>query len=852
MKKQAIIKAFLLLAFVFTLSITAPMAVVKAQETEYVYGDANGDGTVNAADVLLLRKYMANYNYDTGESTVVLGPPSQSCKHILVTDPRVEPTFTTTGLTEGSHCGLCGIVFVAQNIIPVLPSKATLTSDTLSIEGENINGNVSYATDIFVFANNITVTNNSSWTVSTDIYGMQTITTKIVPLNEGNNIFYIHITNPDQTVSIYNVNIYRNHLYTVSFNTNGGTSVSTQYVEEGYLAKEPSTSRTGYTFVSWDYNFNNPITSNVTINANWEANKNTPYVVEYYLQNLEDDNYSIASDETEELTGTTDTIATAREKTFSHFTYNPSKSTMSGNIDGDGSLVLKVYYTKDRYTVSSANTKGGSVIGSGTYKYGTTLTVSANENIGYTFVGWYNDENLISTNNSYTFTIDKDIDIEARFDVKDEMKIFAFSSTSTTCTITGVKDKSITELVVPDYVTSISKSALSGCSSLESITLPFVGEKKDGTGNTHFGYIFGASSYSYNDSYVPKSLKTVVITGGTSIGDDAFYFCSSLTSVYITDLVKWCEFSFSDSSSNPFYYANNLYLNGELVTELVIPDSITSINKYAFYNCSSLTSITIHDGVTSIGYEAFYGCGLTSIEVESGNAKYHSAGNCLIETDSRTLILGSNNSTIPSDGSVKRIGSYAFYYCSNLTSITIPDSVTSIGDDAFYGCSSLTSVTIGNGVTSIGDDAFYGCRSLESITLPFVGEKKDGTGNTHFGYIFGASDYSYNSSYVPKSLKTVVITGGTSIGNRAFSDCSSLTSVTIGNGVTSIGYKAFDGCSRLTSITFEDTSTWYRTTSSSDWKNKTGGTSTNVTNPSFSATYFTSTSYYYNYYWYKK
>ena len=103
---------------------------------------------------------------------------------------------------------------------------------------------------------------------------------------------------------------------------------------------------------------------------------------------------------------------------------------------------------------------------------------------------------------------------------------------------------------------------------------------------------------------------------------------------------------------------------------------------------------------------------------------------------------------------------------------------------AFEGCSGLTSVTIGNGVTSIGRGAFYGCSSLESITIPFVGATKDGTSNTHFGCIFGAL-YDYdNDDYVPTSLKEVVITGGTSIGEYAFRGCSGLTSVTIPDSVT--------------------------------------------------------------------
>ena len=301
--------------------------------------------------------------------------------------------------------------------------------------------------------------------------------------------------------------------------------------------------------------------------------------------------------------------------------------------------------------------------------------------------------------------------------------------------------ESITKVTIENSVTTIGYYAFYNCKSLTSLTIP---DSVNTIGEGAFSWCTGLTSVTIPDSII-------------SIGDDAFHWCDGLTSIYIFDVAKWCAIDFKSSLSNPLYYAEKLYLNGELITDLVIPKGVASIPKYAF-SCKNITSITIPDSVTTIGDYAFDNC--------------------------KSLI----SLTIP-DG-VTSIGSYAFVDCTGLTSVTIPNSVITIGESAFYNCAGLTSITIPDSVTSIGTSAFGSCSGLTSVTI------SDGVSS--FGEIF---PYCIG-------LTSVTISGGaTSVGEEVFDGCSGLTSITILDGVTAIGMGAFRGCSGLTSITIPESVT---------------------------------------------
>ena len=350
-------------------------------------------------------------------------------------------------------------------------------------------------------------------------------------------------------------------------------------------------------------------------------------------------------------------------------------------------------------------------------------------------------------------------------------------------------------VVIPDSVKSVGRCAFYGHSGLTSVTIPACVTN------------FGAEAF-----YGCSGLTNIVFGAGvTSIDCSMFYDCSGLMSATIPESVTNFLGSYTFDNS-PFYNSlpDGLVVFGKVAYKMKgtcpavvsIPDGVTSIASSAFSGCSGLTGVTIPNSVTSIGSSAFHGCsGLTSV-------------------------------TIPN--SVTSIGSSAFSGCSGLTSVTIPNSVTSIGGWAFSGCSRLADVTIPNSVTSIVNGAFSGCASVtipDNVTIigdsAFYGVRDItlGSGMTNVVNKAFGSNASFtvdpkNPSYSSKNgmlldkdgkrlilgvdRDAIVPNGVETISAGAFSNCRSLTRVTIPNSVTNIGDSAFSGCWSLDNVVIPD------------------------------------------------
>ena len=267
-------------------------------------------------------------------------------------------------------------------------------------------------------------------------------------------------------------------------------------------------------------------------------------------------------------------------------------------------------------------------------------------------------------------------------------------------------------------------------------------------------YFTGLTSLPANAFYNYTNLEELSFSSNLeSIGANAFYGCTKLKKIAVPSIETWFDVV---SPSAPFSNPGELYVNDQIVTEIIIPDgnnevapnlcknlykltsveipsSVSTIGYGAFYGCSGLTSISIPEGVTSIGTYTFYGCcGLTNVIIPEGVAR--------IGDNSFRGCSGLNSIIIPEG--VIYIGSHAFQGCTGITSIILPDGVIRIGNQAFRGCSNITSINIPEGLTTIGGLAFYGCSNLKEIVLPSsvtdIVERYGTSGGYYNGAFYGS------------------------------------------------------------------------------------------------------------------
>ena len=321
-----------------------------------------------------------------------------------------------------------------------------------------------------------------------------------------------------------------------------------------------------------------------------------------------------------------------------------------------------------------------------------------------------------------------------------DLKEIVLPSTLTSIGTNAFYDSGLVSITIPAGITTFGENVFVYCEELETVTFA------DGATTVFEDMFYGCTALK--NLTIPSSIKT--------FENDAFYGCKAVENIYFKGtLTDWCDILFADVESHPMYLSGKLYINNQLITNLTIPEGITKINAYAFYNCDQLTAVTIPSTVENIGSYAFENCSsITKLNLKDG---------------------------------ITGIGSSAFEDCDALTEVTIPGSVTSMGYYIFASCDSLEKVTFPEGITTTGVYMFYKCTALQDVTLPItLTTLATGT----FEYCSALEEIT-----LPSDLTT--------IDGVAFYNCTGLKTITIPASVTEIGGSAFKDCSSLENITVD-------------------------------------------------
>lgn len=669
-------------------------------------------------------------------------------------------------------------------------TKTEIRSKSLTLNGKELYGKVPNSQSAFSFSDDIEVARKATFAVYADKGCTNALSSNYVLLNTGDNYYYVSVTNGDDT-DVYTVNVYRRSIYTVTFNTDGGTSVAPQHVEEGGFAAEPTAApvKTGYSFLSWNYDFTAPVLNNTVIVANFSAD-----VI------LSEDG----------------TIVIGLNNKVSDLVILPEYNGVK--VASIGASAFKNRSSLRKVTISLGVTEIGEHAFDGCRSLTDIEMPAGITRIGkYAFNGCKSLASINVPSNVTTIGASAFKDCES------------LTSVTLPYNITSIENmlfyncKSLASIKIPDCVERIGDSAFSSCQSLTSVTIPRNVKTIDTSaffncaklvevineseipikkGSTNYGYVAayalnvkeGGSSEIYDNggylfysadgenylidyigneteltlpasyngqnykinrrafSYRNDITSVVIPNGVTSVGNSAFYYCKSLESVVIPNSV-------TSVGNSAFYYCKSL-------TNVEIPDSVTSIGKDAFSNCGGLTSVTIGRNVENIGSYAFGQChGLAEVinkselnftigSNDNGYVAYYAlsvktGGTSEIINNGGFFFYRSNGvnylvNYVGSDGDLSLpencngqsyvINKYAFFNREDITSVVLSDGVTAVGDWAFCRCDSLMSVTLGKNVSAIGNAAFFECaRLIEVINKSSINVVKGNS--TENGYV---------------------------------------------------------------------------------------------------------------------
>ncbi|MBR3803077.1 MAG: leucine-rich repeat protein [Clostridia bacterium] len=435
----------------------------------------------------------------------------------------------------------------------------------------------------------------------------------------------------------------------------------------------------------------------------------------------------------------------------------------------------------------------------------------------------------------------------------------------------------LTNITIADSVEEIGKGAFYYCIGLTEMTLPVSAKiynssetfqncinikkitftKGNGTAQDYVASSYNSSStyYQYTPWYNNQYATIVIDKDVTSLGYYTFYGCNNIKDVYFTgDIADWCKITFDDRYANPMHSGDNLYFNGELVTEITIPATVTKIGSYAFYSCPYLTA-AYFNGTPEQWLSINVGTGndalFNILLFNDGNRSYYTPGTCgadigwILYTDGELQITGTGTmdvwtsvSNVPwykykdkitsvkiSEG-VTSIGGYAFYKYPGITAINLPDSITRIGSYAFYGCTELTAITLSKNLKNVDRSAFSGCANLEiarcAITYdewakvlvaddnePLTNAILLGTDSDRL--YFAAGKINENITwYLYEDNELCIIGEGdmanyTSAANAPwYSRRDKINSVVISDGITNVGAYTFMDTANLTSVILAD------------------------------------------------